>query len=407
MKNKLLFIAFLVLISLSCKKEKPLPEEIPGVFPFEEVWSIKSEFHRCNAIEVTNHCLLYVYDNDFSRDALLGLDKLTGDTLWTRNLNYRSDFYKTDGELIFLESNGALLAIDAKTGADVWSYGGIGASKYVNQMTLDGNYIYAFFSIGNWTANIVEIYKIEKSTGIATQVFTLDALDFGGYRQIALESIHFTHPTSNNSMLYVQTTSFKSGNYGGNFYLLNLTADSMYWDLNPEINKIDTVGRGKGYSPIILPNQQSIIFNSQEKGTFSINYTTKTANWKNFETNFSRISKRMEYVDNNLFLFPSSNSPSIQVLNLATGNSTKNLGGDFAFSNSIVVKNEEQLYFLSGDLFIIDGNRSIIKGIDKGYKIGDSYGWFNNTVAIDNSSKHLYFTKGHGDFIVCYKIVEG
>jgi hypothetical protein len=404
MKN-LLYIFLATSLLAGCKKEpviEPCSNTDNGVSlnqDFELVWSEKdSRGFTCYGTVVTPTSVVYFIDPAGpGGDDIIALDKVNGDTIWSKPAQSSTSKHKLIGNTICYSRSG-LICIDISTGSEVWRISNT-STKSLNDFIYANNKIYAFFDLGGGiTGDSTNLYEIDPVTGNSVEKYTLYGKDRNGYNQSPRGMIFYKHPNGN-EIIFTQANGYKPSitSSRGEYYAIDITNDSMYWDLGSYYNL-----NGIGSTPII--NGDILIFNGPWSQHTSINLRTKTINWNTQVPNAYRTGGGYMIELGGKIFQSVGNAAQFNILNASDGSFYKNysnLGYD-SFGSDFVAYNNHIYFTTTKGLFKMNASGTIVKQILATEALADSVGGsFSNGLDIDRSTGHIYTTCGFN--MVCIK----
>lgn len=406
--------AFLFLQLLpSCKKEKAIEPKITSPIveetynkDFELVWSVRDSrgFTSYGTVVTPNSVIFFIDPPGTGGDDIIALDKTNGDTLWIKKAQGSTSKHTLVGNTICYEGAG-LFCLDVSTGNQLWKINNW-SKFHLDDFIYANNKIYAFYDLGGGIAgDSTKLYEIDYTTGVKTGKFTIYGRDRQGYNQVPKGMVYWKHPNGND-IIFTQSIGYINlPRERGDYFAIDITGDSMYWDLGDFYNI-----QGIGSNPIILNN--TIFFNGPWSQHTSINMISKTIEWTSQVPSSFRTGLGIMQELNGKIFQSLGNASNFNIINTSDGTFYKNysnLGSDNWAPG--MKKYNNHIYFTSSKGFYkMDGNGSIVKQLltrnDRIAKtnIGgtvQTVGGTIQTVDIDPSTGYIYATVGYN--LVCMK----
>jgi hypothetical protein len=404
-----IFVILLALqLSTNCKKEPTLEPDCDSGSPkvsynhdFELVWHKRSKKgFTCYSTVVTSTNVIYFLDPpDFgSSETILALDKANGDTLWVKNNQGSNRNQTLVGNKLFFKNGNNLRCIETLSGNILWTSIG-NSSKSLNDFIYANNKIYAFFDLGGGIfGDSTKLYEINSLNGSSTEKFTLYGSDRNGFNQGPLGMVYYQHPNGN-EIIFTQSQSHNLSitTSRGEYYAIDITNDSMYWDLKDYYNL-----NGIGCNPILKGD--NIIINGPWSQHTSINLRTKTINW-NTQVPSGKNTSRGVMVELNGKVFQSlGNNYNLNIINTNDGSLLKNYSNTMGFDNwaANMKKYNNAVYLTStAGLYKLDANGNIDKQILTRELLAEGVGGSYQYLDIDPTNGYIYCTAGNN--ILCIK----
>lgn len=407
MKKYYLFILPIFSVFLfNCKKEEPVtpcetePTNINS--DFELIWAKSSgtRFIDSKHVTVSNSSVIYSFDKggtNYDED-LIAFDKNTGDTLW----EYKSGvWYRTPQvyqDNYFVDIDGELVCINAATGNEVWrsNFG------YLSHFIIERGSIYAAFGDKRTNSDSTQFYKITPSTGNGIELFSINKSERNHFSQNPKGMAVWQHPNGN-EILAVHSDSYFSQvlNSRSEYYFIDLTGDSIYWDLGRYMVS------GVVSNPII--DNYNIYFHTSLGEIAKLNLLNKTEVWKN-ENRPNSGSTKMILANSLLYKSVGSQIGELRIHNTFDGGIFKRLGSDAEFgtffnkstSNFRHVNNK--LYFSSYNSVVVINlfSNQVENIILRSQKLdGLDTNEFSEALDVDPTTDYIY-TEISGN-IICIK----
>ena len=393
----ILSILFFLQLTPSCKKEKALP---PNPSPpkltvktnnnFSEIWSnkISEGFYGIGTV-VSDSNVVYWYDivGGGYRDDMVAFNKRTGDTAWHKIGEGFSSKHKLIGNYIYFSQKNKLLCINPKNGNELWR---LNKGSLADFLHINGS-IYAFFE----TKDSAVLYKVNPISGANTHIYSIYTADRGGFIQEPSGIIHWKHPNGND-IIFVQSSALKVSVGRGEYYAIDITADSMYWDLGEYF----TGSGGIGFFPILDGN--NVVINNL--GTASLNLINKTLNWNTTEPISVQTYGQYAVISNNKIFKDVGNFGYLNIIDANNGNHLKShtdIGTNF-ISSKLVLYNNKVYFTTSSVIGVIDCiSNNFLNKIKPDETIGKTKGAAGKGLAVDSSTGYIYTTRGTS--FVCIK----
>ena len=396
---------------MSCKKE-PIIEPFANYGSdttalnqdFELIWSDRDmRGFTCYGTIVTSISVIYFIDPTGSGgDDIISLDKLTGDTLWSKSAQGSTSQHKLLGNSIYYKGSG-LFCIDVTTGNEKWKVSNY-SKKHLNDFIFANNKIYAFFDLGGGiVGDSTKLYEIDPITGSSSEKFTLYGADRNGYNQAPKGMLFYNHPNGN-KIIFTQSIGYKPSitTERGEYYAIDITNDSIFWDLGYYFFDGDINSGGISSSPILI-NDNTILLKNY-KYNASLNLQTMTENWKSSVSNNYRTGGGyMTELGGKIFQSV-GNFARFNIVNSNDGSIYKNytnLGYD-SFGSDFVKYNNHIYFTTTKGLFKMDATGTIVKQILATDALSEEVGGsFSNGLDIDPMTGNIYTTCGFN--MVCIK----
>ena len=414
MMNTLLIILLALQMNVSCKKEPSLEPECNSGSPtaeynkdFELVWHKRSSVgFTCYSTIVTSSNVIYFLDpaGFGNSETILALHKTTGDTLWVKQNQGSNRKQKLVGNKLYYDGRGDLKCMDVITGNITWTING-SANKTLNDFIYANNKIYTFFDLGSGiVGDSTKLYEVNPITGNSIEKFTLYGRDRNGYNQAPLGLIYYQHPNGN-EIIFSQSIGYKPSitSERGEYYAIDITNDSMYWDLEEYFYDGDINSKGIGSSPIKLDNRNVFINNGWIYNA-SLNLETKTVNWKTSVPSTYRTGKGIMVELNGKVFQSLGNNYNLNIINSNDGSLHKNYSNSLGFDNwSPSMKKYNNAVYLTSTagLYKLDNNGNIDKQILTRELLAEGVGGSYQYLDIDLSNGYIYCTAGYN--ILCIK----
>jgi len=406
--NALLIAMIALQLVTNCKKEPTIePDCTSGSTEaeynqdFELVWTKRSSTgFTCYSTVVTSTNVLYFLDPpDFgSSETILALDKTNGDTLWVKTNQGSNRKQLLIGNKLYYEGGGDLKCMDVTTGNVLWSINGSG-SKVLNDFIYANNNIYAFFDLGGGiVGDSTKLYTINPVNGSSIEKFTLYGSGRNGFNQAPKGMVYYQHPNGN-EIIFTQSIGYKPSitNERGEYFAIDITNDSMYWDLGSYFNY-----GAIGSSPII---ENNIVFiHGGFIGSSSLNLQNKTINWRTQVSASKRTGKGIMLILNGKLLQSLGNNYNLNIINTSDGSLNKNYSNTMGFDNWApnMKKYNNAVYLTStAGLYKLDANGNIDKQILTRELLADGVGGSYQYLDIDPTNGYIYCTAGNN--IICIK----
>jgi len=250
---------------------------------------------------------------------------------------------------------------------------------------------YAFFE----TKDSAVLYKVNPISGANTHIYSIYTADRGGFIQEPSGIIHWKHPNGND-IIFVQSSALKVSVGRGEYYAIDITADSMYWDLGEYF----TGSGGIGFFPILDGN--NVVINNL--GTASLNLINKTLNWNTTEPISVQTYGQYAVISNNKIFKDVGNFGYLNIIDANNGNHLKShtdIGTNF-ISSKLVLYNNKVYFTTSSVIGVIDCiSNNFLNKIKPDETIGKTKGAAGKGLAVDSSTGYIYTTRGTS--FVCIK----
>lgn len=411
MISTLLITLLALQLGMSCKKE-PIIEPCANngndtsAFnqDFELLWKVRDErgFVSYGTV-VTSTSVVYFYDPPGAGgDDIVALDKTTGDTLWIKQAQKNTSKHTLVGNKICY-ANKDLVCLDVLTGSELWRVSG-NSNKTLNDFIFANNKIYAFFDLGSGiVGDSTKLYEINPATGVSVAKFTIYGNDRNGYNQTPRGMLLYEH-TNGNDIIFVQSTGYKPSITSeiADYYAIDITNDSMYWDLGRFLfDGTLNSGGGGGSNPILV--NSNVLVNQGWIYNASLNLETKIINWKTQVPNSYRTGLgKMAELNGKLFQ-SLGNASNFNIINTNDGSFYKNYNS-LGFDNwaPALMKYNSHIYFSSNKGFYkMDGYGTIVKQLLRSEKLSETVSGTIQTFDIDPATGYIYATVGYN--LVCFK----
>ncbi len=387
-------------LGMSCKKEPSIApcenSENPSVKVnknFDLIWDVKvNEVFSCRATIVTpNEVIYWTWKGAGHNDYMVAFNKSTGDTLWHRDATGGTNNHRLIGNYIYSDIDERLVCIDPSTGNEVWRFSPAYLSDYVYA---DGS-IYAFFDQGN-SADSTALYKINPLSGSAMHLYSVYTSDRAGYSQSPRGIAYWKHPNGN-EIIFAQSTGVNVSVGRCDYFVIDITGDSMYWDLG---NYFNTSARG--FTPLLEGN--NIYISGGFAGVASLNLVTKSTNWKVSEPTASQTGGKYAVIADGKLFKEVGNFGHFNVLNLLNGNQLKTYSGiGTNFRGSPLRFFNNKVYFTTTDVLGIveTSTGNMIQNLHFSEYVGETAGGPQSGMDVDPSNGYIYTTRGYS--FVCIK----
>lgn len=405
-KSNYIFCLIILALFVNCKKEEPITEceSEPQTYnsDFELVWKKDSKRAFLNISHITNSSssIIYVHNpsNSVRNEELIAFDKANGDTLWQYN---QGRWYQTPQvyqDNYYVNIDGELVCIDAANGNEVWRIN----KGYLSHFMIDKGNIYAAFGDKITTSDSTQFFKITPSSGNETLLYSMHKSERINRSQNPKGMSLWQHPNGN-EILIVHSDSYitQVSNSYSEYYLLDLDADRVYWDL------ANYLISGEVTNPIV--DNYFVYLHTTLGEIAKLNLLTKSEIWKNFTRPFTG-SRKMILANNLLYKSIGSQGGGLRIHSTFDGGIFKELGSEAQFgreqagSTSNFRRYNNKLYFcnynglsivnmLSNEIHRIVNRNESIEGLGSGE--------FAKSLDIDPSTNYIY-TEIEGN-IVCIK----
>ena len=383
----ILSIFLFLQLGVSCKKEKvlepttPKPPKENSNSNFSQIWNKTSvNGFQCEATIVTSTNVIYWIDMEGGsfRDDMIAFDKNTGDTLWYKQGTGVTGKHKLIGNYVYYDLNERLICMDPSTGNEVWRL----SPAYLSDYIYANGSIYAFF----YTRDSAMLYKINPITGSNNKIYTIYSADRDGYSQSPNGMVYWKHPNGND-IIFVQSSGLKVSVGRGEYYAIDITGDSIYWDLGEYFSG----SGGIGFSPLLAGSNINI--NNGTLGVASLNLVTKTTNWKVTEPLTTQTGGKYAILKNNKIFKEAGNIGHFNIIDINNGSQLKtytNIGTSFRGSPLRIYNNK--IYFTTTEILgIIDANTAnMVQKLDYKQKVGETLGGFHSGMDIDPMNGYIY-----------------
>lgn len=412
MKN-LLYIFLATSLMAGCKKE-PVIEPCSTTDnketlnqDFELVWTKRSSVgFTCYSTVVTQSNVIYFLDpaGFGTSETILALDKVTGDTLWAKYNQGSNRKQLLIGNKLYYDGRGDLKCMDVTNGNILWSVNG-NSNKTLNDFIHANNKIYAFFDLGpGIVGDSTKLYEIDATNGGSMEKFTLYGRDRNGFNQAPLGMVYH-QLSSGNEIIFTQSIGYKPSitTERGEYYAIDITNDSLYWDLRDYFFDGDINSKGIGSNPVMIDNK-NIFINNGWIYNASLNLETKTVNWKTHIPNNKRTSRGVMLELNGKVFQSLGNNYNLNIINVSDGSLYKNYSNTMGFDNwqANMKKYNNAVYLTStAGLYKLDANGNIDKQILTRELLAEGVGGSYQYLDIDPTNGYIYCTAGNN--ILCIK----
>lgn len=409
MTSILLSTLLLVQLNTSCSKEKAIVPCVnggnnPSVLnqDFELLWKVRDNrgFVSYGTV-VTPTSVVYFYDPPGpGGDDIVALDKANGDTLWIKTAQGSTSKHQfKDGNLYFSQSD-ELYCINASTGVNLWSFDGNGGE--LADYTFGNGKVFAYIYYNGLVGPLTNLFSLNPSTGTSQLEFTIDKADRDGYRQRPKGMIYYQHPNGN-EIIFTQSSghNITITTSRGEYFAVDITNDSMYWDLGEYFYDGDINSRGISASPILINNHNLIINNY--KYNASLDLQTKNENWRTLiPSQFRTGIREMAELNGKCFQSP-GNFSQFNIINTSDGSLHKNYGniGGENWSAAMAKYNNHIYVSTTFGFYKMDANGTIVKQLLRSDKLSEDVSGTIQTFDIDPTTGYIYATVGFN--LVCFK----
>lgn len=357
----------------------------------------------CYSTIVTKSNVIYVIQEvgNGHNDALVALNKESLDTIWVLPNQGTTNNHQLYNDILYYESNDRLVAIDVSSGSKLWEYSGLPIyDGLLSDYTFGSGKIYAFFNFGDkWkSSDSAYLFSLDPVTGDAQFEYKLYTTDRNGYRPQMNGMVFWQHP-SGNKILFCQSTSWNwSPNVNqsrGDYFAIDLTADSLYLDLGfywYDRSNVNT--QNTGFKPLLDDN--NVIFSYREK-TASLNLISKKVVWETDIPIGNRTSRTYAVIHDKKLYCDVGNEKSFNVLNISDGSfifGNKQMGGDFYLSPLRIYDDAVWCSTTTG-LYKVDNRAQLKKKLLNEDRVGGYYGSFQYGMDIDEETGFIYTTRGY------------
>ena len=409
MKNiSYIFVILLALpLNTNCKKESVLEpcsttdnKETLNQ-DFELVWTKRSSVgFTCYSTVVTQSNVIYFLDpaGFGTSETILALDKVTGDTLWAKYNQGSNRKQLLIGNKLYYDGRGDLKCMDVTNGNILWSVNG-NSNKTLNDFIHANNKIYAFFDLGpGIVGDSTKLYEIDATNGGSMEKFTLYGRDRNGFNQAPLGMVYH-QLSSGNEIIFTQSIGYKPSitTERGEYYAIDITNDSMYWDLGSYYNL-----NGVGCNPIL--KGRNVIFNGPWSQHTSINIENKAINWDTQVPSGKNTSRGVMLELNGKVFQSLGNNYNLNIINVSDGSLYKNYSNTMGFDNwqANMKKYNNVVYLTStAGLYKLDANGNIDKQILTRELLAEGVGGSYQYLDIDPVTGYICCTAGNN--IICIK----
>ena len=406
--NILLISLIALQLGVNCKKEPTLEPECISGFPkvsynqdFELVWTKRSSVgFTCYSTVVTQSNVIYFLDpaGFGTSETILALDKVTGDTLWAKYNQGSNRKQLLIGNKLYYDGRGDLKCMDVTNGNILWSVNG-NSNKTLNDFIHANNKIYAFFDLGpGIVGDSTKLYEIDATNGGSMEKFTLYGRDRNGFNQAPLGMVYH-QLSSGNEIIFTQSIGYKPSitTERGEYYAIDITNDSMYWDLGSYYNL-----NGVGCNPIL--KGRNVIFNGPWSQHTSINIENKAINWDTQVPSGKNTSRGVMLELNGKVFQSLGNNYNLNIINVSDGSLYKNYSNTMGFDNwqANMKKYNNVVYLTStAGLYKLDANGNIDKQILTRELLAEGVGGSYQYLDIDPVTGYICCTAGNN--IICIK----
>ena len=153
----------------------------------------------CYATLVTDYNVIYAIQQvgNGHNDAIIALDKTTGDSLWVLPNQGATSNYKLSGDILYYNSKDRLAALDIRTGTKLWQFSGqpYGDGELGDYAFGNGEII-AFINFGDkWKSqDSLLVFSVDPSSGRGELKYTMYTEDRQGYRPYIQGAVYWQHP---------------------------------------------------------------------------------------------------------------------------------------------------------------------------------------------------------------------
>lgn len=397
-------------LGMSCKKE-PIIESCVNNSrdttslnqDFELLWKVRDNrgFVSYGTV-VTPTSVVYFYDPPGpGGDDIVALDKVTGDTLWIKQAQGSTSKHRLVGSTICYAGNG-LYCLDINTGLEQWRIQN-NSTQSLTDFTSANNKIYAFFDLGGGIfGDSTKLYEINPLSGISLEKFTLYGRSRDGYNQGPLGMVYYRH-SNGNEIIFTQAQSHNPIiiTSRGEYYAIDISNDSMYWDLEDYFYDGDINSKGIGSPPVLVG--KNVLLNNGWIYNASLNLETKTVSWNTqVPTSYRTGGGKMAELNGKLFQ-SLGNASNFNIINTNDGSFYKNYN-TLGFDNwaPALMKHNNHIYFSSNKGFYkMDANGTIVKQLLRSDKLSEDVSGTIQTFDIDPTTGYIYATVGNN--IICIK----
>lgn len=408
--KKMFVLINLCLLLLNCKDDKPEPKvntDVPNTNQdFELVWQTTTPSALvCTANFVYSDGVVYfVQDNQSqARDHIISLDKLTGDTLWvwSEGPMYTGNHHMVDNTLYF-NGGRSIYSVDPTTGTTNWEFEPPGNLAYLN---LHVNTYGIFVSYQDRKINGMDnetiLFQLDRFGG-SKEILRIPAKDRDGFTCNFEYVTPWVHPKGDLHLI-CESRSWHYGdlNQGkGEYFVYNLTADSMYWDLKSFFNELDLGASG------VLDGDVFYCYSGWDQ-VGCIDLLQKRTLWSVQlpERNRTGSKQGLEVFQNNVFLSPGKNGV-MTALDKSSGQIVHTITdlGDEYFGQGLIEFDGLLWLTTNTALYGIDGDGKIKYKLLENDLLEGRGGSYTNGLSIDKRLGQLHTTRG-SDF-VCLKPVK-
>ncbi len=411
MKNpSLIYIVFVLLfMAFSCKKEYPVPEvpvveepDTSALEKYEMIWqipiypdSIVTSSDLGNSMYNGN--FLFLRDKEWGGiHDLLYIDGKTGAQIWMWNDYLHGKVIGLSG--VFENGNyytsgiGEYYCINMESGVTQWSIDFEGNKSVGGNLNM-GEFIYG--TSRSWTNFVSEpdkgsIVKIEKSTGIVYDIFSIEKTDDYTIR-LSQPSVWIND--QNDTILVFQNRQYRLSPYKdkADIYSYNMTQDAIMWML-------EDYGDGilSNAYPLVVDEDRVYFLNARTMYCLD-KYTGETLWSKSYNTTF--LCSNYLVVDDKIIY--GSCEGHLVILDKLTGEELYFVEDGSAIFH--ITYHDGRLYYINGSIKIIDVNTGKkLYDIKTPNKSADNY--FTGRVLLNEELGYMYAHDYY--FLMCMKIPE-
>ena len=414
MKKMITMLISLMALQLntSCKKEPSLNPDCDSGFTkvaynqdFELVWTKRSSVgFTCYSTVVTSSNVIYFLNpaGFGNSETILALHKTTGDTLWVKQNQGSNRKQKLFGNKLYYSRNDDLKCMDINTGNVLWSFDGFGGT--LADYIFGNGKVYVYVYYNGLVGPLTKLFSLDPLSGSSQLEYTINKADRGGYRQNPKGLVYYQHPNGN-EIIFAQSGSHNHNitTSRGEYFAIDMTNDSMYWDLGEYFYDGDINSKGIGSSPIKLDNRNVFINNGWIYNA-SLNLETKTVNWKTSVPSSFRTGGGVMVELNGKVFQSLGNNYNLNIINSNDGSLHKNYSNSLGFDNwSPSMKKYNNAVYLTSTagLYKLDNNGNIDKQILTRELLAEGVGGSYQYLDIDLSNGYIYCTAGYN--ILCIK----
>jgi hypothetical protein len=366
----------------------------------------------CYATVVTEYNVIYAIQQvgNGHNDAIIALDKTTGDSLWVLPNQGATSNYKLLGNILYYNSRDRLAALDIRTGTKLWQFSGqpYGDGE-LGDYTFGNNQIFAFINFGDkWQSqDSMLVFSVNPSSGNAELKYKMYTKERQGYRPSIQGAVYWQHPDGRD-IVFCQSRSWNTNpvvnQERADFFAVDINNDSLYWDLGfYYYQESNTNSQGYGFDPMLVNND---VFISYREKTSKLNLVNKNTIWDTEIPYVYQTSRREAVISMSKIYCQVGNSKSFNVVNASDGSfvaGNKQMGGDFYASPLRVYDNAVWCTTTTG-LYKVDDQAQKLAELPNEETVGGYYGSFQNGMDIDQETGYIYTTRGYA--FVCLKEKE-